>query len=135
VARNHLQEQIARGDKWKWVVKRRERRRQLTALGGLVAKSDLIAPTDDDRVVIFGPLTDAAATLRTERREQALALWQWRGKRRSEQDEIENSDKKEVDFLSRPIQGACQGGAATLAMSSTLPDITTEHLLVARRHA
>jgi len=74
-------------------VKRRERTRQLIELGGLVAKAELIVLTDDDRAVIFGLLIEAAATLRTERREQLLALWRRRGKRAFEQDAIENSDK------------------------------------------
>ena len=62
-------------------MKRRERTRQLIELGGLIAKADLIALTDDDRAVIFGLLVEAAATLRSERRDQALTLWRRRGKR------------------------------------------------------
>lgn len=92
-ARNRLQARIARDDKRDSVVKRRERTRQLIELGGLVAKAELIVLTDDDRAVIFGLLIEAAATLRTERREQVLALWRRRGKRAFEQDAIENSDK------------------------------------------
>ncbi|RYG89079.1 MAG: conjugal transfer protein TraD [Alphaproteobacteria bacterium] len=62
-------------------MKRRERTRQLIELGGLVAKAGLIELTDDDRAVIFGILVDAAATLRSEDRDEALLLW-WRcGKR------------------------------------------------------
>nr|WP_066582028.1 conjugal transfer protein TraD [Sphingomonas koreensis] len=64
-----------------WAVKRRARTRQLIELGGLVAKADLIALTDDDRAVIFGLLVAAASTLRSERRDQALTLWRRRGKR------------------------------------------------------
>jgi len=62
-------------------VKRRERTRQLIELGGLIAKADLIALTDHDRAVIFGLLVEAAATLRGERRDEALSLWGRRGKR------------------------------------------------------
>lgn len=62
-------------------MKRRERTRQLIELGGLIAKADLIALTDDDRAVIFGVLAEAAATLRSERRDEALSLWRRRGKR------------------------------------------------------
>jgi hypothetical protein len=62
-------------------VKRRERTRQLIELGGLVAKAGLVELTDDDRAVIFGLLMEAAATLQSERREEALTLWRRRGKR------------------------------------------------------
>ena len=95
-ARNRLQAQIARSDKRNWVVKRRERTRQLIELGGLVAKAELIILTDDDRAVIFGLLIAAASTLRTGRREHVLALWRRRGKRAFEQDAIENSDKNKL---------------------------------------
>jgi Conjugal transfer protein TraD len=67
------------------VVKRRERTRQLIKLGGLVAKAGLIELTDDDRAVLFGVMTDAAATLKSERRDQALTLWRRRGRRAFEQ--------------------------------------------------
>ena len=50
-------------------------------LGGLVAKSGLVELTDDDRVVLFGLMVEAAATLRGERRDDALLLWRRRGKR------------------------------------------------------
>lgn len=62
-------------------MKRRERTRQLIELGGLVTKAGLIELTDDDRAVTFGILVEAAATLRSERRDDALLLWQRRGKR------------------------------------------------------
>ena len=62
-------------------MKRRERTRQLIELGGLVAKAGLVELADDDRAVILGVLVDAAATLRGEQRDQALALWRRRGKR------------------------------------------------------
>jgi hypothetical protein len=66
-------------------VKRRERTRQLIELGGLVAKAGLVELTDDDRVVIFGIMIDASASLRGDGREQALALWRRRGKRAFEE--------------------------------------------------
>jgi hypothetical protein len=72
---------LARHDNRAWVVKRRERTRQLIELGGLVAKAKLIELTDDDRAVIFGLLIEGAATLRSEDRERALTLWRRRGKR------------------------------------------------------
>lgn len=62
-------------------MKRRERTRQLIALGGLIAKADLVDLTGDDRAVILGLLVEAAATLRGEAREQKLLLWRRRGRR------------------------------------------------------
>ncbi len=79
--RNRHSARIARDDKRDWVVKRRERTRQLIELGGLVAKAGLIELTDDDRAVIFGLLVEAAARLRGEDRDKALLLWWRRGKR------------------------------------------------------
>lgn len=63
------------------MMKRRERTHQLIELGGLIAKAKLIELTDDDRAVIFGILVEAATTLSSEQREQALTLWRRRGKR------------------------------------------------------
>ncbi len=80
-ARYRLQARIARDDKRAWVMKRRERTRQLIELGGLVAKAGLIDLTDDDRAVIFGILVRGAATLRSDRRDAALSIWRRRGKR------------------------------------------------------
>src|SRR3546814_1136525 len=71
-ARNRLQAKRARHDTRAWQVKRRERTRQLIELGGLVAKADLIELTGDDRAVILGLLVEAAATLRSQAREQQL---------------------------------------------------------------
>lgn len=62
-------------------MKRRERTRKLIELGGLVCKAGLVELTEDDRVVIFGMLVEGASMLRSERREQVLALWRRRGKR------------------------------------------------------
>lgn len=64
-----------------WQVERRERTRQLIELGGLVAKAGLVDLADDDRAVIFGLMVEGAATLRSERRDEALTLWRRRGKR------------------------------------------------------
>jgi hypothetical protein len=66
-------------------VKRHERTRQLIELGGLVAKVDLIELTADDRAVIFGIMIEASASLRSDGREQELALWRRRGKRAFEE--------------------------------------------------
>jgi hypothetical protein len=86
-ARPRLQARIARDDSRAWVVKRRERTRQLIELGGLVTKAGLVELADDDRAVIFGLLVEAAATLRGEERERerALILWRRRGKRAFEE--------------------------------------------------
>jgi hypothetical protein len=82
-----LEASRARTDRRDWVVKRRERTRQLIELGGLVAKAGLIELTDDDRAAIFGALIEAAALLRSADREQQLLLWRRRGKRGFEIDE------------------------------------------------
>src|SRR3546814_19372809 len=78
-ARNRLQAKRARHDTRAWQVKRRERTRQLIELGGLVAKADLIELTGDDRAVILGLLVEAAATLRSEARQQQPLFWTPRG--------------------------------------------------------
>lgn len=62
-------------------MKRRERTHHLIELGGLVAKAGLVELTDDDRTVLFGLMLEATATLRSERRDEALTLWRRRGKR------------------------------------------------------
>ena len=62
-------------------MKRRERTRQLIELGGLVVKAGLVEPTGDDRAVLYGAFLDLAGKLRSEDREQTLALWRRRGKR------------------------------------------------------
>jgi hypothetical protein len=80
--RNRLRLRQARHDTRDWQVNRRERTRQLIELGGLVVKAELVALTDDDHAVILGILTNAATTLRSERRDEALILWQQMGQRR-----------------------------------------------------
>lgn len=62
-------------------MKRRERTRQLIELGGLIAKAGLIELTDDDRAVMLGALSEVAARLRSDEREERLTLWRRRGKR------------------------------------------------------
>jgi hypothetical protein len=64
-----------------WLVKRRERTRQLIELGGLVVKADLVELTDDDRSVLYGAFLATAITLSGEQREEALVRWRRRGKR------------------------------------------------------
>ena len=80
-ARNRLLAKRARHDTRAWQVKRRERTRQLIELGGLVAKSGIVELTEDDRAAILGLLIEAAAILRSGRRDEALTLWRRRGKR------------------------------------------------------
>lgn len=89
-ARNRLLLTRARHDTRDWQVKRRERTRQLIELGGLVAKSGLIELTSGDRTVIFGLLTEAAATLRGDDRDRVLMLWRRRGKRAFEDANLHN---------------------------------------------
>ncbi|MCW6532507.1 conjugal transfer protein TraD [Sphingomonas sp. MMSM20] len=62
-------------------MQRRERTRQLIELGGLVVKAGLVDLTDDDRAVLLGLLDEAAARLRSEDRDQTIALWRRRGRR------------------------------------------------------
>ncbi|CAH0356984.1 conjugal transfer protein TraD [Sphingobium sp. CECT 9361] len=62
-------------------MKRRERTQHLIELGGLVAKAGIVELADDDRAVILGIMVEAAAKLRGQDREQALASWRRRGKR------------------------------------------------------
>lgn len=62
-------------------MKRRERTHRLIELGGLVVKSGLVELTDDDRAAIFGLMVEGAATLRSERGDEALTMWRRRGNR------------------------------------------------------
>ena len=80
-ARHRLEAARARHDTRAWVVKRRERTRQLIELGGLIAKAELVELTGDNRTVIYGMLLAAAGQLRGGERERALALWARRGRR------------------------------------------------------
>ncbi|MEG3146825.1 conjugal transfer protein TraD [Sphingomonas sp. RT2P30] len=80
-ARHRLEARRARTDTRAWVVKRRERTRQLIELGGLIAKAGLIELTDDDRAVILGALIEMAARLRTEQGIGTLEIWRRRGQR------------------------------------------------------
>jgi hypothetical protein len=70
-----------RTDTRQWVMDRRERTRHLIELGGLVQKAGLIELTDDDRAVMLGAFLAIAAQLQGDEREQAITLWQRRGKR------------------------------------------------------
>ena len=75
-----------------WVVKRRERTRQLIELGGLVVKAGLVDLTDDDRATLYGAFLAVADRLRGEEREQALALWQRKGKRAFTAESLPDND-------------------------------------------
>jgi hypothetical protein len=81
VARNRLEAARAQTDRREWVVKRRERTRQLIGLGGLVVKAGLVELTEDDRAAILGALLEAAGRLRAGERESVILLWRRRGKR------------------------------------------------------
>ena len=72
---------MARTDMREWQVQRRERTRQLIELGGLVVKAGLVELADDDRATLYGAFLAVAAKLRGEDREQALVLWNRKGKR------------------------------------------------------
>ena len=74
-----------------WAVKRRERTRQLIELGGLVVKAGLVDLTDDDRGTLYGAFLTVADRLRSDERDNALALWQRKGKRAFE---AEQEDKR-----------------------------------------
>lgn len=60
---------------------RRERTRHLIELGGLVQKAGLVELTDDDRATLYGAFLAVAVKLRSDDREQALAVWKRQGKR------------------------------------------------------
>lgn len=64
-----------------WQVQRRERTRHLIELGGLVVKAGLVDLADDDRATIYGAFLAIADMLRSDDREQVLALWKRKGKR------------------------------------------------------
>lgn len=84
----------ARSDTRDWAVKRRERTRQLIELGGLVAKAGIVELSDDDRAVIYGALLNVAATLRSQKRDQALLLWRRRGRRVFANNEAGRNDER-----------------------------------------
>lgn len=62
-------------------MQRRESTRHLIELGGLIVKAGLVELTDDDRAILYGAFLTVAVKLRSEDREQALAIWKRRGKR------------------------------------------------------
>lgn len=64
-----------------WQIQRRERTRRLIELGGLVVKAGLVHLTDDNRATIYGAFLAVADGLRSEEGDNALALWQRKGKR------------------------------------------------------
>jgi hypothetical protein len=63
-----------------WQVERRKRTRHLIELGGLLVKSGIVSLTGDDRATIFGALLWMADKLKSNRGEQARALWAAKGK-------------------------------------------------------
>lgn len=81
-----------------WVQKRRERTKQLIELGGLVVKAGLVGLTDDDRATLYGAFLTNAERLRGDERDDALVLWQRKGKRAFAADALPDDD--------RPVIGA-----------------------------
>lgn len=71
-----------------WAIKRRERTRHLIELGGLVVKAGLVDLADDDRTTIYGAFLTLADQLRGDERSHALALWQRKGKRAFESEQV-----------------------------------------------
>ena len=94
-ARRRLEAKRARNDTREWVVKRRERTRQLIELGGLVVKAGLVELTDDDRATLYGAFLATAMMLRGVQREEALAGWRRRGKRAFESEAESDAAAKE----------------------------------------
>lgn len=79
-----------------WVVKRRERTRQLIELGGLVVKAGLVDLTGDDRAMLYGAFLWMADKLRSDEGAQAAALWKRRGKRAFEADALPEDDRTAI---------------------------------------
>jgi len=82
-----------------WVVKRRERTKQLIELGGLVVKAGLVELTHDDRATLYGAFLAVAVKLRGEDRKHALVRWQRKGKRAFEAEQ-------EASRHQRPARGS-----------------------------
>lgn len=74
-----------------WVVKRRERTKQLIELGGLVVKAGLVELADDDRAMLYGAFLAVAVRLRGDEGAHAAALWKRRGKRAFEAEQEEGN--------------------------------------------
>ncbi|KTD99955.1 conjugal transfer protein TraD [Sphingopyxis sp. H038] len=84
-----------------WVVKRRERTKQLIELGGLVVKAGLVDLTDDDRATLYGAFLAVAAILDGEERDQIIALWRRKGKRAFETEQETARDKRPSPVAAR----------------------------------
>jgi len=80
-AQTRLMRKRARTDMRAWAVARRERTKQLIALGGLAAKAGLVELTGDDRAALYGAFLQVANRLKGEDHENALALMRRTGKR------------------------------------------------------
>lgn len=80
-----------------WVVKRRERTRQLIELGGLVVKAGLVDLTDDDRATLYGAFLAVADRLQSEERGHALALWKRKGSRAFEAEQAGDSPLTRIE--------------------------------------
>lgn len=79
----------ARADTRDWVVKRRERTRQLIELGGLIVKARLDALVEDDRATIYGALLGLVQQVDGDQRGAVIALWRRKGKRAFEAEAAE----------------------------------------------
>jgi len=89
-------------------MKRRERTRHLIELGGLVVKAGLVDLTDDDRATLYGAFLAIAGKLEGEDRDHALALWQRKGKRAFESEEVNDQrmgSRRVRDSVSRLATG------------------------------
>lgn len=62
-------------------MERRERTRQLIALGGLVQKAGLVDLTQDDRAAIYGALLSLTDGVEPHEHLAVTNLWRRRGKR------------------------------------------------------
>ncbi|AMG73890.1 MULTISPECIES: conjugal transfer protein TraD [Sphingopyxis] len=87
-----------------WVVKRRERTKQLIELGGLVVKAGLVDLAGDDRATLYGAFLAVADKLRGEDRDYALVRWQRKGKRAFEAEQEAARDER-----SSPVPARGQG--------------------------
>ncbi len=80
-----------------WVVKRRERTRQLIELGGLVVKAGLVDLTDDDRATLYGAFLAVADRLRGGEADNARTLWRRKGSRAFEAQQDDASSVAQLE--------------------------------------
>ena len=90
-AGHRLEAERVHHDMRDWAIKRRERTRHLIELGGLVVKSGLVELTNDDRAALYGAFLETADVLKSEQRDQMLALWRRQGSRSFKDEAAPNS--------------------------------------------